>query len=145
MTTLTEYCLVLVFRTHLVHLGGASALQSLFLWRVSDVFLFDLEQVELLWSENGTGSRDTDPADEGLSWDLVVFHGIEADECARAAETRLAVDGDGTCVGVLEVFLSAVHELVNDVLGWGRAIGEYHVVMGDVLAEEGCAIVFSFV
>ena len=128
-----------------MHFGGSSALQSLFLWRVTDVSLFNLEQVELLGSKNGTGSRDPDPADEGLCRDLVVFHGIEADECARAAETRLAVDSDSACVGVLEVLLTGVHELVDDILRRGRAIGEYHVVMSDVLGEEGCAIVFSFV
>ena len=145
MTTLAEYSLVLVFRTHLVHFRGASALQCLFLRRVSDVFRFDLEQVELLGSENRTRSRDADPTDEGLSRDLVVLHGIEADEGTRAAETRLAVDGDSACVGVLEVLLTGVHELVNDELGWGRSIGEDHVIMGDALAEEGCAIVFGFV
>ena len=48
-----------------------------------------------------------------------MFHGIEADECARAAETRLAVDSDSACVGVLEVLLTGVHELVDDILGRG--------------------------
>ena len=102
-----------------MHFGGSSALKSLFLWRVTDVSLFDLEQVELLRSKNGTGSRDPDPADKGLCGDLVVFHGIEANECARAAEARLAVDSDSAGVRVLEVLLTGVHELVDDILGRG--------------------------
>ena len=145
LASLTEYSLVFVLRAHLMHFRGPSALQSLLLWRVTDVFLLDLEQVELLWSKDGTGSCDPDPADKGLGRDLVVFHGIEADECARAAEAGLAVDSDGASVRVLEVFLTGVHELFDDILGRGRAISEYHVVMSDVLGEEGCAIVFSFV
>lgn len=68
-------------------------------------------------SENGTWSRYPDPADEGLSRDLVVFHCIEANEGARAAEAGLAVDSDGTCVWVFEVLLTCVHELVDNILG----------------------------
>ena len=100
-----------------MHFRGRSALHSLLLWRVTDVFLLDLKQIELLGSKNGAGSRDPDPANEGLSRDLVVFHGIEANEGARAAETGLAVDRDGTCVRVLEVLFTGGHELVYDILG----------------------------
>ena len=124
---------------------GPSALQSLLLWRVTDVLLLDLEQVELLWSKDGAGSRDPDPANKGLSRDLVVFHGIETNEGARAAEAGLAVDGDSASVRVLEVLLTCVHELFDDILGRRRAIREYHIVMSDVFGEEACAIVFSFV
>ena len=89
-----------------MHFRGPSALQSLFLWRVTDVFLFDLEQVELLGSKNGTGSRYPDPADKGLSTDLVVLHGIQANQCASSAKTSFAVDCDGAGAGLGKVFFA---------------------------------------
>ena len=88
--------------------------------------MLNLGQVELLWSENGARSGNSDPADEGLSIDLIVFHGVEADQSAGTTETSLAMNSDCTGLWVGEVLLTRVHKLVNDGLGRGGSVGEDH-------------------
>ena len=107
--------------------------------------LFDLKHVKLLGSEDGAGSGDSNPANESLCGDLVVLHGVDADESTCAAEAGLAMDGDTTSVGVFEVALGTVHELCYDWVGGCGAIGEDHILVGDALRDEGGAIVFWFV
>ena len=74
-----------------------------------------------------------------------MFHSVDADQSASTAKTSFAVNSDGTSLRVGEVLLTAVHELVNDGLGWSRAVCEHHVFVVDVLCEEGGAIVFGLV
>ncbi len=95
--------------------------------------MFNLREVKLLWSKYRTWSGNSDPADKSLSIDLVVLHGVQADESTCAAETSFAVDSDGASSWVSEVGLAGGHELVYDRLRWGRTIGEHHILVVDVL------------
>ena len=94
MATFAENGSVLVFGAHL-HLLGPTSLESL-LRGIAHVVLLDLAHVELLWSEHGSRSGDSDPADKGLCWDLVVLHRVKTDKRACASQASLAVNGDGT-------------------------------------------------
>jgi CRISPR/Cas system-associated protein endoribonuclease Cas2 len=49
---------------------------------------------ELLGAEYAAGSAEADIADEGGSWELVVFHRVTADQSASATQTRFAVHSD---------------------------------------------------
>ena len=143
LTAVTVGSLVFVLRGHL-QLGCTAPMNS-FLRRVADVEVLDLREVELLRSEDGARSRDSDPADEGLRRDLIVLHRVDADQGARAAKSCLAVHSDGASVRLGEVGLTTGHELVNDGLGWRRTICENHVLVVDVLGEEVVAVVLGFV
>ena len=134
---------MLILRGHL-KLGGASSCEC-FLWRVSEVLILDLGQVELLWPQNGAGSGNSDPADKGLSIDLEVLHGVDANQRASAAETGLAVHGDCASIRLGKVCLTAAHELINDGLRWRRSVSEDHVLMVDALHQEGVPVVLGLV
>ena len=103
-----------VFRGHLQL--ARSSTSHRFLGRVCHVQVLDLWKVELLWTEDRAGSRDANPADEGLRRDLVVLHGVDPNKSACAAETCLAVHADGTSTRLSKVSLAAGHELVYDRL-----------------------------
>jgi len=47
----------------------------------------------LLGAQDGPGSRNSDPADEGLRGNLEMFHRVTADKSACPAKTSLTVDG----------------------------------------------------
>ena len=143
LATFAKGGFVLVFRGHL-ELGVTTAL-SILLRGVADVDLLDVEHVVLLGSEHATWASDTDPADEGLSGDLVVLHGVEANERTGTAKSCLAVNGDGTGVRSLKVLLNRFEELVNDRLGRCGTICEDHVFVVNALTEEGSAVVFGLV
>ena len=99
----------------------------------------------LLGAEDRPRPRDSDPPDEGLRRDLVVFHAVEADEGAGATEACLAVDGDGTSLGIRKLFLACVHEILNNLLGWSGPIHEDHVVVGDAVLREGSLVVLGII
>jgi len=77
-----------------------------------------------LGTQDGTRSNNPDPADEWLSWDLVVLHGPQANEGARSAETSLAVDRDGAAVWLSEMIITNSHELFHDVVRRSGSINE---------------------
>ena len=104
-----------------------------------------LGQVELLGAQHGAGAGDADPANESLSIDLEVFHGVEADKSASSAEASLAVDGDGTSARSSEVLLARVHELLNDGVRRRAPIREHHILMVDTLLQEAVTIILSLV
>ena len=113
--------------------------------RVAQVEVLNLRQVELLGSEHTARSGDSNPADKGFCRDLVVLHSVQADEGACAAQSCLAVDGDGTGAGSGKMCLTGGHELLDDGLGRGRAIREDHVFVVDALRQEGSSIVLGFI
>jgi len=111
-----------------------------------NIFVFDIAHIALLGSEDRSRASNANPANEGLSWDLVVLHGIKTDQGASAAESGLAVNGHGAAVRVvLEVSLTAFDELVDDLRRRSRSISEDHVLMIDAFAEEVQAIVLGFI
>ena len=114
LATFAKGGFVLVFGGHL-ELGVTTAL-SILLRGVADVDLLDVEHVVLLGSENATWASDTDPANEGLGGDLVMFHGVKADQGTCATKASLAVNCDGTGVRSLKVSLDALKELIDDSL-----------------------------
>ena len=127
-----------------LQLRCSRSLHSL-LWRVPQVDVLNLWEVELLGTEHGARSGDSDPADKRLRRNLVVLHGIEADEGACASKASLAVDSNRTSIRVREVLLAAGHELVNDCLRWGRAIREDHILVVDSLRQERVAVILGLV
>jgi len=120
-------------------------IKSLFYRRVHYVVWFTLSKVRLLGSEYGARSGYPDPPDKGFSADLVMFHAVEADEGAGAAETCFTVDGYGAGIRSGEVLVTGVHELGDNFRGWSGPIHEDHVVVGDPLLLEGLFLVLWFV
>lgn len=81
-----------------------------------NIFVFNIAHIALLGPEDRSWASNTNPANEGFGWDLVVLHGIKANECASAAESGFAVDSHGAAVRiVLKVSLTAFEELVDDL------------------------------
>lgn len=104
-----------------------------------------LRQIELLGSQDGAGAGDAYPANEGFGVNLEMFHRIKADQGTSASKTCLAVDGNGSCVWLGEVFLTRVHELLHDRVRRCASIREDHVLMVDSLLKEAVAIIFCFI
>lgn len=125
------------------HLLSVHSAQGCFLWgKVLDVKVFNLWQVELLWAKNRSWSCNSDPTNKGFSRNLVVLHCVYTDQGASASQASLAMDGNGSGAGLIEMLLARSEELVNDVLGWGRTIGENHVFVLNALVNERFFIVF---
>ena len=128
------------------HLQFAHALHNTrLLRRVAQVEVLLLRQVELLGSEDGAGASNSDPANERLRVDLIVLHGVEADERTGTAQTSFAMHGDGASPWFSEVLLARVHELLDDGVGWCRAVGEDHILVIDSLRKEAVALVLGLV
>jgi len=102
-------------------------------------------EVLLLGAEHGAGPGDSDPADEGLSTNLVVLHTVETNQSTCAAETRLAVDGDSAGLWVGKVRLAGVDKPFDDFRGRSRTIGEDHIVMGHSVVRERVLVVLGVV
>lgn len=94
-----------------------------------NVVWFHLGQVELLWTKDGAGSRNSYPADKALSGDLEVLHCPKTDESTSSAESGLAVDRDSSVVWLIEVRLNDVEEFSDDVVGWSRSVHEEEVIV----------------
>lgn len=73
--------------------------------------LFFFEKVILLRTQDGARASDPNPANEGGCGEFKVLHCVTADERPCAAETCLAVHGDGTLL-----LLAHPHELIQDLL-----------------------------
>lgn len=87
---LTIESLMLILRTFIQFLRH----QTTFLGRLmrADVVWFHLWQVKLLRTQNRARSGNANPANESLSWDLVVLHCPETDQRASSSETSLTVN-----------------------------------------------------
>ena len=90
-----------------------------------------LWKVELLWPKDGARSSNSNPANEGLSWDLEVLHCPKANECSCSSESSLAMNSNSSMVGLSEMVLNDVEELVDDSVRGSRAIHKEEVVVGD--------------
>ena len=112
---------------------------------VGDVAVLDLTQIELLRTQDGAGSRDSVPTNEHLGRDLVVLHGVDADQGSGPAEACLAVDSDSTSAWLREVLLTTGDKAINNVLGWHRPIHKDQVLMLDSLLSEGTSVVLRVV
>ena len=104
LTTLTKGGSMLIFRRHLQ--GRCTVASGLLLRWIPNVVFFDLEHVELLRSKDRSWASNTDPANECISWNLEVFHGVEADKGTCATQSCLAVHGNSAVVRVGEVGLT---------------------------------------
>ena len=80
------------------------------------------DQVLLLWSQDGAGSRDSDPPSERGRREPEVLHAVEGDQGACAAQAGLAVDGDGALLR-----FCMLQKLLDNVVGRGRTVEEVEV------------------
>ena len=86
--------------------------------RAHYILVFYLPEIDLLGAEHRAWSRDSRPTDESFRTNFVVFHRIDSDQSACAAETSFAVDSDRTRLRVSKVLLTPFNEAVYNVLGW---------------------------
>lgn len=74
-----------------------------------------------------------------------MLHRVEGDQGPRPAQACLAVDCDRPCVRLGEESLTRAEELVDNVLGWCRAVDEEHVFVLNSLVNEAVFVVLGVV
>ena len=113
LMSLTVLGFMLVLGTLVQFLGH----QSTFLRRVvgEDIVGLHLWQVELLWTKDRPRSGDTDPANEGLGWDLIVLHRPQANESSCSSKACFAVDSDCLIRGPEMIFRN-IQEIFHDMV-----------------------------
>ena len=94
----------------------------------------------LLRAQDGAGTRDADPADEGGGRESEVLHAVETDESTCAAEASLAVNSNSTTL-----ILSRSQELRDNIIGRGGAISEEQIEMLDSLLCKLALLILGFV
>lgn len=94
----------------------------------------------LLRPQDTPRPADPDPPDEVGGAELVVLHGVAADEGACAAQAGFAVHGDGGLRGLCEL-----EEFVDDLEGGGGAVYEVHLNVPDAVFCEGQWVVGFFI
>ena len=90
----------------------------------------------LLRSDHRAGATDAQPCDTLGGGELVVLHQIAADECAGAAETRLAVHCNGAVA-----LLRQVEEFFHQMIAGRAAVNEEQIVMLEAGLGEPLGIV----
>ena len=85
------------------------------------------------------------PADEGLSWNLIVLHGPEADQGAGSAEASFAVNRNGSSIRFGKVLVSNLHELLDDVIGRCAPIDEKKIVVFDIIVNKVFLVVLRLI
>ena len=124
------------FLSHELRLGGGEVSH--------DVVGLHLGQVELLRTKDRSGSSDSNPTDERLSWDLEVLHGPETDQGTGSTKTSFAVNGNSSILGS-KVVLDDVKEASDDVIRRVGAIDEEEIVVADALLDEALLVVLGLI
>ena len=107
--------------------------------------MFDLRKIELLWSKDGSWSRNSDPSNKGFSTYLIMLHSIQANKCTSSAEASFAVDCNSTSIRFSKVLFARCDELLNNIIRWSRSIHEDHVFMLDSFRSKSVCIIFMLV
>ena len=110
-----------------------------------DVVRLHLRKIELLWSQNRSWSSNSNPANEGLSWDLEVLHSPETNESTGSAKSSLAVNSDGSMVGLGEVVFDYAEEISDDSLWWSRSINKEKIIMSDLFVQKVLSIILFLI
>ena len=113
--------------------------------RIHYVLVFNLAKVNLLRSQHRSRSCNSRPSDESLCTDFIVFHGVDPDQGASAAETSLTVNSNCASIRISEVLFTAFDEAVNYILGRNRAINEEEVLVLNSIFGEGILVIFGIV
>ena len=81
-----------------------------------DVFWFHLWQIELLRTEYGARSRNTNPTYEWLSGYLEFLHCPQTNEGACPTESCLAMDSNSACIFLTEMSIGHIEKLIHYVV-----------------------------
>ena len=134
LTVITVDTFPLLVRRHFHVLDAAGDLRS------TEPQALLLYQVVLLGAQDAARAHDADPADEVGSRKLEVLHRVDAYKGARAPQTCLAMDRNGT--GLL---LRDPQELIDDGVWRRGAINKEEVCVVDSVACEFGFIVLGLV
>ena len=97
-------------------------------------------EVLLLGAEDRARPRNSDPSNEGRRREPEMLHAVEANQGARAPQTRLAVDGDRSWF-----VLGGRQELRHDLIRRCRPIDKEEVHVLDALLGELGLLVLRFI
>jgi hypothetical protein len=98
-----------------------------------------------LWSKNGAWSSYSDPANEGFSWDLEMFHGPKTNQGTSSSKSCLAMDCDSAILGVSEVLIYNLKKVMHNMVWRIRAIYEEEIIMMNAVIFEILFVVLLFV
>jgi hypothetical protein len=143
LATFTSDALNFVCRRHF-QVGKALLLFAL-LGRIMYILAFYLAHVVLLGTKDRAWASDSNPANENLSWDLVVLHAVDTNESTCAAKTSLTVNSDGAVFGIGEVIFTTFDKLINNVIRRSGAVHEDKVFMLDSVLFESSLVIFGVV
>lgn len=109
-----------------------------------NVVRLHLGKVELLRPEDGSRPGDSNPADEGLSWNLEMLHRPQTNQSSCSTEACFAVNSDGLA-RASEMIFHNVEEIFDDVVGRVGSVDEEQIIVRDAVVGEEDLVVLLFV
>lgn len=87
----------------------------------------------MLWSQNWTRPRNSNPTYEWFSGYLVLFHRPKAYQCACSSEAGFTMNSYGSTIWCGEVFSGHLKKLFNYIVWWSWSINEEQIIVNNLI------------
>ena len=106
---------------------------------------FHFRQIKLLRAKDRTRTRNTNPANEGLSRNLEILHSPKSNQSACSPKSSLTMNCNGTWILLSEMLIYYLHKLFNYAVWRSRSVDEKQVVVLDSLTGEEIFVILLFI